>query len=780
MSSQSSLGIEVGKFLAFRLLPLGLGFRGVWIVVALVLVGCGGGSSTSSQLLNGVLIDGPIQGGRVFLDLNGNLVRDEGEPISKVTDASGAFSLDVGTLEASQLAMAVLVGDVPALAKDADDGGLTLAEVGKSAFTLLAPANAFLTNVNGANAFKPAVVSPLTTFVAGEMLNNGLQLDEARAAVMETQGLLRDPLENFIASGDVTTARIARLAAVALGQTASAAAEVSRNEGGVAFREQISIVIKTVATGLPDLVDGLKLRTSGSARSVAELIQAVEGEQGVVAKAADRVAIQATSQSSVSSAKLGPTLAFHDYVVAFKNSVGNPAREAASVAAPHGGEVRFTYTRAIKGFAVRLPVAASEAFLNAMAKNPNVDYIEIDASVSTRQTVQNNVTWGLDRVDQRNLPLSASYSYDMGGSGVRAYVVDTGIRASHIDFGGRVVTGYSVITDGNGTTDCNGHGTHVAGTIGGTTYGIAKSVVLVPVRVLDCAGSGMLSGVIAGIDWVLGDVNRTSSSLINMSLGGGASTSLDAAVAKAVSNGISVIVAAGNENANACNYSPAREPSAITVGATTTSDARASYSNYGKCLDLFAPGSSITSNWYTSDFAFSILNGTSMAAPHVAGMTALLLESSPGITPAQVSDLIKTTATTSKVASAGVGSPNLLLYTLGGNSGGGTLPNTLTISVNSLIGSGSTARKGWQATVSVSVKDSNGNLVSGAVVGGGFTVGGSAAGCTTASNGTCSVKSGILAKNVLQTSYSVSSLVGAGMSHDPAKNTIASLTIKKP
>jgi len=284
-------------------------------------------------------------------------------------------------------------------------------------------------------------------------------------------------------------------------------------------------------------------------------------------------------------------------------------------------------------------------------------------------TTQSNATWGLDRLDQRDLPLNATYSYDKTGSGVTAYIIDTGIRLSHNDFGGRATSGYDAI-DGGSADDCNGHGTHVSGTVGGTTYGVAKGVRLVAVRVLDCGGSGSNSGVIAGVNWVTSNHAAGQPAVANMSLGGGVSTALDQAVSNSIADGVTYALAAGNSNANACNSSPARTPNAITVGATTSSDARASYSNYGTCLDVFAPGSNITSAWSTSNTATNTISGTSMASPHVAGAAAVYLEGNPGATPAQVASALSGAATTGKVTSPGSGSPNRLLYSAPPGGGG--------------------------------------------------------------------------------------------------------------
>jgi aqualysin 1 len=345
------------------------------------------------------------------------------------------------------------------------------------------------------------------------------------------------------------------------------------------------------------------------------------------------------------------------YIVVFKP--GTPAANvsaAAENARGRGGQVDFVYESALSGFAGSFP----EQALNGLRNNPNIEYIEAD-QVVTLDATQSPATWGLDRIDQRNLPLSNSYTYNFTGAGVTAYIIDTGIRFSHNEFGGRAISGFDSI-DGGSADDCNGHGTHVAGTVGGSVYGVAKGVTLIAVRVLNCSGSGTTSGVIAGVDWVTTH-HTTGKAVANMSLGGGASTSLDNAVKNSIADGVVYAVAAGNSNRDACRFSPARVPEAITVGATTSSDARASYSNFGSCLDLFAPGSSITSAWYTSNTATNTISGTSMAAPHVAGVAALYLEGHSG-TPQQVRDAIVNAATTNKVTNPGRNSPNRLLYSL--------------------------------------------------------------------------------------------------------------------
>lgn len=320
-----------------------------------------------------------------------------------------------------------------------------------------------------------------------------------------------------------------------------------------------------------------------------------------------------------------------------------------------GATVTHVYG-SLGGYAARL----TPQQLADLRTDPDVLLVEQDSRV-TISADQTNPTWGLDRIDQRNRPVDGLYRYDLTGQGVRSYVIDTGIRTSHTEFSGRTAPGYTAINDGRGTDDCNGHGTHVAGTVGGSVYGVAKQTTLVPVRVLNCQGSGTNAGVIAGMDWVTANAVRPA--VANMSLGGGASTATDSAVARMTNAGVTVVVAAGNESQDACNVSPARAASAITVGSTTSTDARSSFSNFGTCLDMFAPGSSITSAWYTSNTATNTISGTSMASPHVAGAAALYLQANSSATPAQVTSALTGQATTGLVTSPGSGSPNRLLYT---------------------------------------------------------------------------------------------------------------------
>lgn len=331
------------------------------------------------------------------------------------------------------------------------------------------------------------------------------------------------------------------------------------------------------------------------------------------------------------------------------------AKMSSDLTKAYGGVPTDIYAHALTGFSARM----SEEEALSLSADPRVKFVEEDSVIETTIT-QNNAPWGLDRIGQRDLPLNGIYSYTTTGAGVNVYIIDTGIRRTHTQFGGRAFVGFDAVGDGQNTNDCNGHGTHVSGTVGGSTYGVAKAVRLFAVRVLNCSGSGTNSGVIAGVNWVT--ANHISPAVANMSLGGGASSALDTAVNNSINSGVTYAVAAGNSNTNASNSSPARVAAAITVGSSTRTDARSSFSNFGSVVDIFAPGSGITSAWLTSDTATATLSGTSMATPHVAGVAARFLQSNPSASPATVRNEIVAQATLNHLSGIPSGTANRLLF----------------------------------------------------------------------------------------------------------------------
>jgi subtilisin family serine protease len=395
---------------------------------------------------------------------------------------------------------------------------------------------------------------------------------------------------------------------------------------------------------------------------------------GMAAVAALAMATASPSGAAAEGAIVGaggPAAIDGSYIVVFKDTAV-PARDvdalSGSLAAKHDAKVEYTYAAALRGFAG----AMTERAAKRLAADPAVAFVSQNQAVRIAADQPNPPSWGLDRIDQRDLPLNSNYHYDTTASNVHVYVIDTGIRTTHTTFGGRASFDFNSIDGTN--TDCHGHGTHVAGTVGGSQYGVAKGVRLHGVKVLNCSGGGTSASVVAGVNWVTS--NRIGPAVANMSLGGGADAAIDNAVRNSISAGVTYAIASGNSNASACNYSPARVAEAITVNASTIGDARASFSNWGTCTDIFAPGQGIVSAWSTSDTATNNISGTSMASPHVAGAAALYLAANTGASPAQVASALINASTPNKITSPGTGSPNRLLFT-GGQAPPQPGPDTL-------------------------------------------------------------------------------------------------------
>jgi subtilisin family serine protease len=367
-----------------------------------------------------------------------------------------------------------------------------------------------------------------------------------------------------------------------------------------------------------------------------------------------------------------------EYIVVFTDDVGDAGGHAKSLVSSHGGSLHFVYSGALNGFSAHMSAQAAAAIEN----DPNVAYVEQDQSVAAASLASTGTQspvyqWGIDRIDQRSGTLDLSYSWLSDASGVTVYILDTGIRITHQDFGGRASYGPDFVS-GASSDDCNGHGTHMAGTVGGSYYGAAKNVSLVAVRVLDCSGIGTASAAIAGLDWVTR--NHAPLSVANLSFAGAYSATLNQAVANAIAAGVTVVASAGDNGMppDACQYSPASAPGAITVGAMRQGDMMAGFSNYGPCVDMFAPGFSVTSDWYTGDNIVWVQDGTSSAAAHTSGAAAMYIALHPSATPADVSNGLAGAATTGVLTGLGSGSPNRLLYTGDGSAAPPPPPPTST------------------------------------------------------------------------------------------------------
>jgi subtilisin family serine protease len=704
----------------------------------------------------------PPQDGTTPLQMQGSVVGSTSSTSRVYLDLNGNQSQDPGepmTAVADDGSFSMNLG----ARSQAELSSSTLVADGGSSSTgvpLTAPVSAFVSmDESGRQQVSAAVISPVTSLVSAEVTWNGSTPQQAAQAVQNDLGIANaDLFSDYVRHPEPQLTRAAG-AAMQILQAAHAA--------------------------------------SNAPREVAAAI--VHGKR----------ANQKSPTPNVSGS--------NRFVVLMSPDAVDPQGMANAVAARHGGHVHHVFSNIAKGFAVSVPASNVADFLEQTSQEASVERIEEDRVVTAQSAVQTDAPWVLDRIDQRSLPLNGTYTYNATGSRVTAYIVDTGIRATHVEFTRRVQAGFTAFADSFKTSDCNGHGTHVAGIVGGATFGVAKAVLLVPVRVLDCSGNGYASTVAAGLDWIVAHRSPRTPAVAVLSFESYESTIINAAIGRLIASGVTVVAAAGNDGDNACNYSPASAPGVLAVGATDRNDQRISFSNAGLCLGVFAPGMDVKSAWWSFDTATAELTGTSMAAAATGGVAALYLQTNPAASPAQVISAIKNAATIGQVSDARSGPVDTLLYTdlastspiplppisapistpisgpvppislpstaptlpVSGTDAVDSLPRSM--SVGALSGAGVvSSSKAWQASVTVAVQDEWHASVAGATVTGTFSAGGSKLTCVTSWNGTCTITGGLLPLKTSSVKFTINSLVKSGTPYVAAQNIVSTLTVSRP
>ena len=749
----------------------------VILLSSIFMYACSGDSSVSSQdsavVLEGTVLTSstklPISTStEVFIDHNQNFILDDNETLASVKPHIGQFTLEIPALTPAQLESSFLV------ARNTPVQGQT--------YYLASPLAAYVhTNSSGGYTSQSAVISPLTSLVASEMLSNQQTLAEATSIVNQITKNSQ-PLENYILSSNSNAAQLAQ-GVISSWKPASTDNDLSSLQSSFANNSDVT-------------------------------------KASLLASNQNSINTSSVSFMKPSAVPNGITnLAGSSFVVVYKQGgAGNPNDHIAAnnirremevtgqqIARKYGGTFKYAYSSAIRGFSLAIPNVKVQDFVDGMQRNPNVDFIEEDFPVNLDAGTQVPLNWGLDRIDQDNLPLNNSYSYINDGTGVNAYVIDTGLNSNHQDFTGRVKPGFSAIQDNLGTTDCKGHGTHVAGILGGTTYGVAKNVQITPIKIFDCYGSSSMSGILAGIDWII--QNGSLPGVINMSIGISVSHTIDQAVNSAYEAGYVVVASAGNFAGRACDQSPARASNVITVGSSDITDTKSYFSNYGVCVDVFAPGSSIRSSWFSQNDAYNILNGTSMSSPHVAGVAALILQSYPNAKPQEINYAILNAANTNMVGSLGTDSPNRLLrvtntpdftpfnqpiYVPPINTPLPPAPpkDTVTkkpaipfriIAIKSIAAKRiKVSKTTWKTLTTITIYTTNNGPLQEATITAKFSIGGANLTCTTNSAGICSIPSGIISNTKKSTVMTITGVDGENVGYLSRVNKVKALTIKKP